>query len=325
MGIRGPGESVTVHIPDGSEVATVPFSVSVKKWFTNIETVKKMYLASSQSLSVQNEEEILIGFYENDLNYGNIIENSERLKIKQRALGPDIMTFSEYSSINLSHDDIVHGSVVVTDTSETVEYTEGTDFEIDYTSGIIQRIAGSGSPGTAQGTGSGSGSEVLSIPLSIAVQNVLKVQYEYYQRKIRDIDYSINYMKGSISRKEGGSLPSGIKIFIDYKIDDLVNDQAVALSIDQAHVWIINKIGIEYEHLPDDSLKYGEAYLALYLISQMSAAGLIYEKRNDDIEEAAKELKLISEGYRRTAMGYLSNYFRVPSIRTGVRIKKNIS
>ncbi|GAG30845.1 unnamed protein product, partial [marine sediment metagenome] len=224
---------------------------------------------------------------------------------------------------NLTNDDIVKGAVVVTNSAENVELTEGVDYEIDYTSGKIRRLIRSGSGGTASGTGAGAGSVVTTIPVALAVQNIVTVHYEYFVAKVKDYDYSINYERGSIARKDGGSLVSGTKIYMDYKVSELIADEAAFLSIDQAHVWIINRIGEEYEGSIDDNLKYGESYLALFLISKMSAANLIYEKRNDDIEEAAKELKLISEDYRNMALSFLQDYFKFPSLQGGVRIRKN--
>ncbi|MFC1730539.1 hypothetical protein ACFL6I_09395 [candidate division KSB1 bacterium] len=324
MGIRGPGKNATVSTPLGDQQVTAPCSIEIKKWFTNVATVKKMYTAISKQLTIQNEEEILVGFYENDLDFGNIVENSERIKIRQRALGPDTVTFEDDSWRNLLNDDIIKGSVVVTDTAEVVELTEGVDFEMDYTSGKIRRITGGGTGGDAQGTGAGEGAAINSLPVSLLVRNVVKVHYEYYLTTVKDIDYSINYIRGSLSRKQGGSLVSGVKVYVDYKIRDLVRDEAISLSIDQAHTWIISRIGSENEGNLDENLKYGEAYFALFLLSKMSAANLIYEKRNDDIEEAAKELKLISDDYRSTAMSYLRDFIQFPVMSHSGRPQKNV-
>jgi len=323
MGIRGPGKSAAVQTPIDSACVIMPCTIGVRKWFADVETVKKMYVASSKSLTVQNEEEILVGFFENDLEYGNIVENSERVKVRQRALGPDVVTFTGGSWINLANDDIVKGTVVVTNTAETDEWIEGADYAVDYTSGRISRLILPGTGGTATGASTGEGSSISSFPAGITIENVVTVHYEYFLTKVKDIDYSINYDRGSLARKEGGSLLSGAKVYVDYKIRELVKDEVVALSVDQAHVWIINKIGEQYEGCTDENLRYGEAYLALYLISKMSAANLIYEKRNDDIEEAAKELKLISEDYRGMAFSYLNDYFQFPASRYGARIQKN--
>ncbi|GAG35161.1 unnamed protein product, partial [marine sediment metagenome] len=94
MGIRGPGKGAYVTTPEDSLIETAQCILRVKKWFTNVETVKKMYSAVTNPVSVQNEEEILVGFFESDLDFGNIVENSERVKVRQRALGPDIITFT---------------------------------------------------------------------------------------------------------------------------------------------------------------------------------------------------------------------------------------
>ena len=322
MGIRGPGKSAAAHTPIDSVVVTLPCGLQIKKWFTDIETVKKMYTAVSRSLSVQNEEEILVGFFQSELDFGNIVENSERVKVRERALGPDVITFTGGRFQSLSNDDIVKGSVVVTNTGEDKEWIEGVDYEIDYTSGKIRHLFTVGTGGTAKGAGAGSGSAINLAFLLLSVQKVVTVHYEYYSTKIKDFDYSINFERGSMARKEGGTLVSGAKIYIDYRVRDLIRDEVVALSIDQAHTWILSRVGTELEAAPDDKLKYGEAYFALFLISKMSAANLIYEKRSDDIEEAAKELSLISEDYRKMALSFLQEYIKFPSNKkTGRKVR----
>lgn len=323
MGIRGPGKSATVHTPVDSVVETLPCEIQVKKWFTDIKTVKKMYTAASRSLNIQNEEEILVGFFESELDFGSIVENSERIKVRERALGPDIITFTDNTFQSLSNDDIVKGTVVVTNTDEDKEWVEGVDYEIDYTSGKIRHLYTAGPGGTAKGASVGSGSAINSASLSLSVEKKVTVHYEYFTTKIKDFDYSINYERGSISRKEGGTLVSGAKIYVDYKVQELVKEEVIALSIDQGHVWILNRIGNEWESSPDDNLKYGEAYFALFLIAKMSAANLIYEKRSDDVEEAAKELNLISEDYRRMALSFLQDYIKYPISKRAVRKIRN--
>ena len=325
MGMRGPGKSAAAKTPVDSIIVSIPVELRVKKWFTDIETVKKMYTAASRSLSIQNEEEILVGFFQSDLEFGNIIENSERVKVRERALGPDLITITDGNFQSLSNDDIIKGTVVVTNTNENLEWVEGVDYEIEYSTGKIRHLFTSGSPGAAKGTGAGSGSSINTASLALTVQKSVTVHYQYYSTKTKDFDYSINYVRGSLSRKEGGTLVSGTKVNIDYRVQELIQDEVIALSIDQAHVWILDRIGDELETSSDDRLKYGEAYFSLFLISKMSAANLIYEKRNDDVEEAAKELSLISEDYRRLALSFLQKHIKFPVGRRTGKVSKNKS
>ncbi|MCP4726301.1 MAG: hypothetical protein GY863_14750 [bacterium] len=317
MPIRGPGKSKTVQTPVDSLINTAPLLFTVRKWYTDIETVKKMYSVLSRSLGVQNEEEILVGYFESELEFGKIIENSEKVKVLKRALSPDAITFTDESWEVLNNNDLARGSVLVTDTSEKIEWTEGVDFEIDYTSGKIRRVITRGKAGSATSTGAGVNSSVNNAPILFSIEQTVKVQYEYYSAKIKDYDYSINYEKGTISRKDGGTLVSGSKVYVDYKVSNLIRDEAIGLAIDQAHTWINSRIGTEYESSPDDNLRYAEAYFSLHLISKMSAANLVFEKRTDDVEEAAKELKLISDDYRIMALSFLKDSWKFPEAGRG--------
>jgi len=327
MGVRGPGKSVEVHTPADSHESVLNCTVRVKRWFADVATVKKMYTAVARSLSVQNEEEILSGYFESDLDYGNIVENSERVKVIERALGPDVVTFTDGSFQQLLHDDVVKGSVVVTNEGENREWIEGVDYEIDYGSGRIRHLLlRNTGGGNATGAGAGSGSDVVSAAISLTIEKSVNVHYQYYLTKTRNFDYSINYVKGTLSRKDGSTLQSGAKVYVDYRVQEVVSDEVVAQCIDQAHVWIVSRTGQDVEILPcgvDDNLKYGEAYFALYLIAKIGAANLIYEKRSDDIEEAAKELSIISEDYRRLSLSFLQPYLTFPPLKQSGRRVKN--
>ncbi|MFC1556147.1 hypothetical protein ACFL67_03600, partial [candidate division KSB1 bacterium] len=224
MGIRGPGKSVTIATPLESISRDFHCALRVKKWFADVEMVKKMYTAITSQLTIQNEEEILAGYFESDLDFGNIQEDSERIKLRKRALGPDSITFTDDSWQNLSYDDIIKGTVVVTDTSEGIELIEGVDYQIDYTSGKIRRIINFSNEGDASGASAGESSVITGFPVSLSVENSVTVHYEYYMAVVKNVDYSINYERGSLSRKEGGSLVSGSKVYIDYKIRELVQD-----------------------------------------------------------------------------------------------------
>lgn len=130
-------------------------------------------------------------------------------------------------------------------------------------------------------------------------------EVEYYIYK-KEADYSIDYQRGHISRKNGGLLISGQIVYVDYKFTLSVLDTIFEIAIEQAHIWIINKIGIEFEGKIIDDLKYAESYYSLYLTEKMNVANLVYEKH----EEGIKELKIKAEDYRNLALSYLEKYIK---------------
>ncbi|RKY88689.1 hypothetical protein DRQ09_02445 [candidate division KSB1 bacterium] len=330
MSKRGPSRSIELTTPSGSERIEFSAVISIKKWFTDISTVKEMFQVTTESGIIQNEEQIISGTRENYLNHKNIVVDSERVKKEVRVLPPEVITFTGSEWVNLGNNDIIKGTVKVYDLEEEIEMVEGKDYEMDYPSGKIKRLVYSGEPGTAAGASTGEGSSLCEFSAKITVENKVKVFYSYYKIFLKDIDYSINYERGSIARLESGNIESGSKVYIDYKKEESIRDSFISLMIDSAHTYIVSLIPESLLESLDSTqeleLKYGESFYTLYLMNKFYAQKLIIDAKNDDVDLASKQLLEVAEKHRITAVQYLRKYVKFPGYRRkGLKVQKNIS
>jgi len=326
MAKRGPSSSVDLKTPTGSGSSEFKTIISIKKWFTDIATVKEMFQVTTESSIIQNEEQILSGTKENYLNHKNIIVNSEKVKQVKKVIPPDNITFSNSDWMNLTYNDLVKGTVEVYDTDDQIEMIEGTDYEIDYSSGKIRRLMYTKSPGNAEGTGAGEGSAIAEFAALITVQKKVKVFYKYFKFFLKEIDYSINYERGSIARLGSGSIESGSKVYVDYIKEESIRDSFITLMIDSAHTYLMNLIPETFEGSTELDLKYGESFYTLFLINKFYAQKLIIDAKSDDVDLAAKQLLEVAQQHYQASINYLKKYISSPNYRKrGLKLKKNIS
>jgi len=326
MAQRGPSRSVDLTTPTGSVNSEFSALVTIKKWFTDIATVKELFQVTIESNIIQNEEQILSGTKENYLNHRNILTDSEKVKQIKKVLPPDSITFSNTEWVNLTYSDIVKGTVTVYDMSETLEMIEGIDYEIDYPSGKIRRLIQSRNLGNASGSGAGEGSYNAEFSAFLTVQNEVKVFYNYYKVFLKDIDYSINYERGSIARLLSGDIESGLKVYVDYKKEESIRDSFIALMIDSSHTYIMGMVPATLEGSTDLDLKYGESYYTLSLINKFYAQKLIIDAKNDDVDLASRQILEVSEQHRVTAMNYLKKHIVSGNLKKhGLKKQKNTS
>jgi hypothetical protein len=242
MTLRGPGPGQTVTTPIASPTAQVAASLAVRKWFTTLRLVRTLYIGSSGSTDVQNEELLLVNNNRLALKNGHIVVDSERIKQRVSVVGPDSVTFTCANAwVSLAYDDVVRGSVQVFDSAEsTVKLQEGADYEIDYKGGRIKRVQAAGSAGNATGVSVGTGSGLAQTAAQVTVQQSVKVHYDYFANYVKDQDYQIQYEEGFVTRLSGGAIANGARVYVDYCIDTNIAESIITSMIDQAHIMIMS-------------------------------------------------------------------------------------
>ncbi len=317
MQIHGPGAGETVVAPLGSPVAEFSAQVTVKKWFTTIRTVKNLYFRATGGQDVVNEEILLLSNAAARLKHSNVRTDSERVKRINAAVPPDQVTVSAPNEwTDLAHGDIVRGSVQVFDSGEDARLlVEGSDYDVDYKSGMIRRLQEKGTAGSAKSAGAGAGSAVLSFSALIGVEQSFVIHYSYYTPYLKDRDYHINYRNGLISRLYDGAIASGEKVFVDYGTHTNIDHVIVEEAIDQAHVLIMQHIPEDLEGTQSEGLRYAETYFALANIALISAADLLEARRSDEVDTAAREMMNLSREYEERGWRYLSPFVSIPAAR----------
>jgi len=98
----------------------------------------------------------------------------------------------------------------------------------------------------------------------------VSVWYFHYTLYTRNNDYTIDYAAGKIRRLADGSVENGQVVWIDYEIEaGSFSDDMINQAVDEAHVYVEARIGEEYLDSPDSILEVAETYIALDILARM--------------------------------------------------------
>lgn len=326
--IKGPGVSSTITTPTGTYEDYFISLADVKKWFTNVQLVRRLVGSGTGGTKVFNEEQILSGTAENFLKNANLEVSTDVVKKLTDVLGPDLITVSDYNWNNLENSKVFESTLdVYNQTDESFKLTEGTDFIVDYERGRIRLVRPVGVVYGASSSGSVGDEEFLiQFGCNFGVVKKYQIHYQYFVVTTRTVDYSIDYLRGKIARIVGGSIQSGDKVYIDYEILESVTDQLIEDAINMSHVQIICEIGESYEGSLDEKLKYAESYLAAYHLSSLVQGVVISEALAGSpyIHQIARNLKIIEESNYRKYRTFLNSggYVNI-GFPLGISIKQN--
>ena len=326
MDIRGPSGSVEFTTPEGDFTEEFSLKISVKKWFTSVDSIKLMFGSITRNQKIYNEEQILSGTEENFLNYSGIKLGSEKVKGLYIKSGPDQKTISDYQWHDISESDLKSGSVNVFSDNEENLLREGIDYEIDYILGRIRLLSPKTEMSQETTVNSGDGEFITEFGVELEVRKEVVIHYEYYKAYVKDLDYSINYEKGKIARLIGGNIKSGSKVYCDYEVTASVGTELIKEVIDTAHTEILDLIGEEYEGNQDIRLKYAESNIAMQYLLDSATVQTIQKLHS---VESSRQLSRLGDKYadrfRQKGFKFLRSFLKTPSILSGAKIRKNYS
>lgn len=143
---------------------------------------------------------------------------------------------------------------------------------------------------------------------AISSGSTISVWYLYYHAYQKNIDYTIDYAKGRVSRLISGDIEDGQELFIDYQLGATeFSDEEVNQCILEAESEIFLLIDDSYSESVDPALQTAATYLTLSLLCRNSV-GLAQAGVSSSTKDASIWLEL-SVSYRETAMRLL-NWFR---------------
>ena len=98
------------------------------------------------------------------------------------------------------------------------------------------------------------------------------IWYLYFRVYQRGVDYDFDYPKGEIRRRSSGAIESGQRVLIDYTSEaGGLDDDAVENAITEANEQVISYIDSSYKNSADRSLVTAETYLAVSIICRIRA------------------------------------------------------
>ncbi len=107
---------------------------------------------------------------------------------------------------------------------------------------------------------------------SIPPASSVVVWYLSFRIYQKDTDYQIDYNKGQIKRLSSGDIEDGQWVLVDYGVEfALLNDEVIENAIKEANDQVIKYIDPSYANSTDQSLVTAETYLAVSILCNVKA------------------------------------------------------
>ncbi len=155
---------------------------------------------------------------------------------------------------------------------------------------------------------------------SIPADATVRVWYLYYRIYQRNIDFSVDYEKGRIRRINSGNIEDGQELLVDYLTGDIdFSDAEIEQCIKEAEAELLLSIDSLHVNSIDPALQTAATSLTMSYVSR-NTAGAVHAASNDAGQTAGYWLNLAAS-YRDTAMRLLSWYRpSIPSLHSPRKI-----
>ena len=107
---------------------------------------------------------------------------------------------------------------------------------------------------------------------SIPEASSVVIWYLHFRVYVGSTDYEINYTKGQIKRLNSGDIEDGQWVLVDYTVEfALLSDEVVENAIREANQQVLHYIDSSYANSTDQSLVTAETYLAVSVLCNVKA------------------------------------------------------
>ncbi len=107
---------------------------------------------------------------------------------------------------------------------------------------------------------------------SIPTASSVVIWYLYFRIYTKDTDYQIDYVKGQIKRLASGDIEDGQWVLVDYTVEfALLSDKVIENAIKEANDQILQYIDSSYANSTDQSLVTAETYLTVSILCNIKA------------------------------------------------------
>jgi hypothetical protein len=150
---------------------------------------------------------------------------------------------------------------------------------------------------------------------SIVSGSTITAWYLYYRSYRRDIDYSIDYERGRLRRNNDGGIEDGQELLVDYSVGDAeFSDTEIAQCIEEAEAEIEHLVDPDRITLSDPAIMAAATFLTLSLLCRDSAA--ISAAGTSGTGTTSTLWITLSQSYRETALRLLMWFRRaLPSLK----------
>ncbi|MDP2960934.1 MAG: hypothetical protein Q8N71_05865 [candidate division Zixibacteria bacterium] len=111
---------------------------------------------------------------------------------------------------------------------------------------------------------------------SILALSSVVIFYLYYRIYQKDTDYKLDFQKGELTRIASGEIEDGQWVLLDYKVEyGFLNDETIAQAIAEANERILKFIDPSYYESEDQGLVTTETYLSVSILCDIKAVEVL--------------------------------------------------
>jgi hypothetical protein len=148
---------------------------------------------------------------------------------------------------------------------------------------------------------------------SIPQGSEVVIWYLYFRIYTMDTDYSIDYNKGQIKRIASGVIEDGQRVLADYTVGfGLLSDEVIANAIVEAADKILKVIDPSYSVSTDQSLVTAETYLAVSILCNIKALEVMTQNTGSTAKSLSFSWSNMSSVYRERAFDLLKRFRKDP-------------
>lgn len=144
---------------------------------------------------------------------------------------------------------------------------------------------------------------------SISQGSQVVIWYLFFRIYTKDTDYRIDYGKGQIKRMSSGEIEDGQRVLADYTVGfGLLGDEVIANAIVEANDKILKIIDPSYSNSTDQSLVTTETYLAVSILCNIKAIEVITQNPGTTAKSLSLAWSDMSSVYQERASDLLKKF-----------------
>ena len=139
------------------------------------------------------------------------------------------------------------------------------------------------------------------------------IWYLWFRIYTKDADYHIDYNKGQITRIVSGVIEDGQWVLVDYTVEyGLLSDEVIKNAIVEANDKILKVIDPSYSNSTDQSLVTAETYLAVSILCNIKALEVMTQNPGSTAKSLSLAWSSMSSVYRERAFDLLKRFRKDP-------------
>jgi hypothetical protein len=148
---------------------------------------------------------------------------------------------------------------------------------------------------------------------SIPEGSKVVVWYLFFRIYAKDTDYRMDYNKGQIRRIGSGEIEDGQWVLVDYTVEfGLLIDEVIANAIVEANDKILKIIDPSYSNSTDQSLVTAETYLAVSILCNIKALEVMTQNPESTAKSLSVSWSNMSSVYQERAFDLLKKFKKDP-------------